>query len=191
MAADPALPPTLLGWMVRGEWRANPVRTLVAVLAIAVGVALGFAVHLVNRSALAEFDMAVRTVSDSADIRIEAVTPTGFDEALYPRIARLPGLVAVSPVIEIAARTTAGDPLTVIGLDPLRAARVTPALAAAAGPGSLQGGKRQVGLKLTQCRPELPIPCLPQAQAMRQGIPAGVTPALAEANRQRSNGGRL
>jgi putative ABC transport system permease protein len=56
MAADPALPPTLLGWMVRGEWRANPVRTLVAVLAIAVGVALGFAVHLVNRSALAEFD---------------------------------------------------------------------------------------------------------------------------------------
>ena len=139
MAADPALPPTLLGWMVRGEWRANPVRTLVAVLAIAVGVALGFAVHLVNRSALAEFDMAVRTVSGSADIRIEAVTPTGFDEALYPRIARLPGLAAVSPVIEIAARTTAGDPLTVIGLDPLRAARVTPALAAAAGPGSGMG----------------------------------------------------
>jgi site-specific recombinase XerC len=56
--------------MVRGEWRAHPVRTLVAVLAIAVGVALGFAVHLVNRSALAEFDTAVRSVSGGADLRI-------------------------------------------------------------------------------------------------------------------------
>ena len=66
MAADPPLSGTLLGWMVRGEWRAHPVRTLVAVLAIAVGVALGFAVHLVNRSALVEFDAAVRS-ADKAE----------------------------------------------------------------------------------------------------------------------------
>ncbi|MCA6297969.1 MAG: ABC transporter permease, partial [Phenylobacterium sp.] len=88
MTADPPLSPTLLGWMVRGEWRAHPVRTLVAVLAIAVGVALGFAVHLVNRSALVEFDAAVRSVSGSADLRIEAVSAAGFDESLFPRIAR-------------------------------------------------------------------------------------------------------
>ena len=135
MPPDAALPRTLLSWMVRGEWRAHPVRTLVAVLAIAVGVALGFAVHLVNRSALAEFDTAVRSVSGGADLRIEAVSARGFDEALYPRIARLPALSAASPVVEIAARTSDGRSLTVLGLDPLRAARVTPALAAGAGAG--------------------------------------------------------
>jgi putative ABC transport system permease protein len=120
--------------MVRGEWRAHPVRTLVAILAIAVGVALGFAVHLVNRSALAEFDTAVRSVSGSADLRVEAVSARGFDEALYPRIARLPELSAVSPVVEVSARTGDGRSLTLLGLDPLRAARVTPALAAGTGP---------------------------------------------------------
>ena len=140
MAPDPALPRTLLSWMVRGEWRAHPVRTLVAVLAIAVGVALGFAVHLVNRSALAEFDTALRSVSGSADLRVEAVSPAGFDEALYPRIARLPVLSAASPVVEVEARTADGRPLTVLGLDPLRAARVTPALAAGAGPAFGAGG---------------------------------------------------
>ena len=140
MAPDPALPRTLLSWMVRGEWRAHPVRTLVAVLAIAVGVALGFAVHLVNRSALAEFDTALRSVSGSADLRVEAVSPAGFDEDLYPRIARLPVLSAASPVVEVEARTADGRPLTVLGLDPLRAARVTPALAAGAGPAFGAGG---------------------------------------------------
>lgn len=140
MPPDPALPRTLLSWMVRGEWRAHPIRTLVAVLAIAVGVALGFAVHLVNRSALTEFDTALRSVSGSADLRIEAVSAAGFDEALYPRIARLPVLSAVSPVVEVEARTADGRPLTVLGLDPLRAARVTPALAAGAGPAFGAGG---------------------------------------------------
>ncbi|MCA6327344.1 FtsX-like permease family protein [Phenylobacterium sp.] len=140
MAADPPLSGTLLGWMVRGEWRAHPVRTLVAVLAIAVGVALGFAVHLVNRSALVEFDAAVRSVSGAADLRIEAVSAAGFDESLFPIVARLPGLAAVSPVVEVPARTADGRSLTVIGVDPLRAARVTPALAAGSGAGFAAGG---------------------------------------------------
>lgn len=139
MTADPPLSPTLLGWMVRGEWRAHPVRTLVAVLAIAVGVALGFAVHLVNRSALVEFDAAVRSVSGSADLRIEAVSAAGFDESLFPRIARLQGLSVVSPVVEVPARTPDGRSLTVIGVDPLRAAQVTPALAAGSGSGFASG----------------------------------------------------
>ncbi|MBU2135885.1 MAG: hypothetical protein KKA45_06775, partial [Alphaproteobacteria bacterium] len=60
MAARPgparpsSLSPRLLVWMVLGEWRAQPGRTLAAILAIAVGVGLGLAIHLVNRSALDE-----------------------------------------------------------------------------------------------------------------------------------------
>ncbi len=40
-----------LRWLIAGEARAHPARFLLTALAIAVGVALGFAVHLVNGSA--------------------------------------------------------------------------------------------------------------------------------------------
>ena len=139
MAADPArLPVTAARWMLLGEWRAHPARVVTAALAIAVGVALGFAVHLVNRTALASFDRAVRTVNGAADLQIHAVSASGFAESLYPRIAHIPGIAAASPVIELAARSaTVTQPsiagpargrLTLLGLDALRAAVVTPSL---------------------------------------------------------------
>lgn len=49
-----------LTWLIGGEWRFHPARFLMTAIAIAVGVALGFAVHLVNGSALASFDGAMR-----------------------------------------------------------------------------------------------------------------------------------
>ncbi|RZM00507.1 MAG: hypothetical protein EOP68_22990, partial [Sphingomonas sp.] len=51
-----------LGWMIGGEWRAHPARLALTAIAIAIGVALGFAVHLVNGSALSSFEGALRTV---------------------------------------------------------------------------------------------------------------------------------
>jgi putative ABC transport system permease protein len=137
MAAEP-IPVTAARWMLLGEWRAHPARVITAALAIAVGVALGFAVHLVNRTALASFDRAVRSVNGAADLQIHAVSPAGFAEALYPIIARTPGIAAASPVVELSARSAAvtmpgiAGPgrgrLTLLGLDPLRAAVVTPSL---------------------------------------------------------------
>jgi putative ABC transport system permease protein len=76
--------------MILGEWRAHPARILLGALAIAIGVALGFAVHLINASALTEFARAVSAVDGAADLRVESTLPRGFDEALYPRLARLP-----------------------------------------------------------------------------------------------------
>jgi len=136
-------------WLLIGEWRAQPLRIAVAVLAIAVGVALGFAVHLVNSAALASFGRAVASVQGRADLAVRARSPAGFDEALYPRIARLPAVAAVSPVVELQAswgelarpgERGAGAPkvdggrFTLLGIDMLRAARVTPGLAAAMAP---------------------------------------------------------
>src|SRR3954471_11498905 len=85
-------------WMIAGEWRAHPARVVVAALAIAVGVALGFAVHLINASALSEFARAIKTVNGDAELQVHAVTPQGFDEALYPRLAHLAGIAGASPV---------------------------------------------------------------------------------------------
>ena len=116
-------------WMIAGEWRAHPARVIVAALAIAIGVALGFAVHLINASALSEFARAVRTVNGDADLQVHAVTPLGFDEALYPRLARLDGIAGVSPIVELPAVAGGSDvSLTLLGVDMLRAAAVTPSL---------------------------------------------------------------
>lgn len=136
---------TALAWMTLGEWRAHPGRVVSAALAIAVGVALGFAVHLVNGSAQAELARAVRAVTADADLQVRATSPLGFDEQLYPRLARTPGVAAVSPVVELPARfgrtaprSFEGGALTVLGIDPLRAAAVTPLLLTPPG-GETQG----------------------------------------------------
>src|ERR1700688_1809544 len=115
-------------WMIAGEWRAHPARVIVAALAIAVGVALGFAVHLINASALSEFARAIRTVNGDADLQVHAVTPLGFDETLYPKLARLAGIAGASPVVELPSVADVNLSLTLLGVDPLRAAVVTPSL---------------------------------------------------------------
>ena len=116
-----------LGWLIGGEWRWHPARLALTAVAIAVGVALGFAVHLVNGSALASFDRAVRGVNGAADLSVRASTPLGFDEALYPRVATAAGVADVSPVIELRA-TVGKVRLTLLGFDVIRAAAVTPTL---------------------------------------------------------------
>ncbi len=104
-----------------------PARFLATALAIAVGVALGFAVHLVNGSALSAFGGAVRAVGGAADLSIRASAPLGFDEALYGAAARAEGVRDASPVVSLDARGERGR-ITLLGLDVIRAARVTPSL---------------------------------------------------------------
>src|SRR5213082_3463563 len=86
-----------LAWIGWGEMRAHPGRVVLAVLAIAIGVALGFAVHLVNASALNEFARAVQAVNGNADLQVHSVTPRGLDERLYPKLARVSGISDASP----------------------------------------------------------------------------------------------
>ena len=81
---------TLARWLLLGEWRAHPVRALTAVMAIAVGVALGFAIHLINAAAFNEFSAAVQSLSGQADVQVSGAEPL-FDEAIYPRLAGRPG----------------------------------------------------------------------------------------------------
>lgn len=125
--ADSARARLALGWLFAGEARAHPARFLLTALAIAVGVALGFAVHLVNRSALVSFDRAVRSVGGDADASVRAASPLGLDERLYPTIARAPGVAEASPVISREARIGT-EKVPLLGIDPIRAARVTPGL---------------------------------------------------------------
>ena len=100
-----------------------------SVLAIALGVALGYAVQLVNQSALNEFSAAVRTLSGEADLVVRGPR-LGFDESLYARLAKLPDVAVASPVLEVDARLPGRrEPLKILGLDIFRAALIQPFLA--------------------------------------------------------------
>ena len=65
----------LLKALVTGPWQDHPGRNLLALFAIALGVALGVAVHLVNASAANEFERAARQLAGEADIIVRGPRP--------------------------------------------------------------------------------------------------------------------
>jgi len=110
--------------------RARKGAMLLTMLAIALGVALGVAVNAVNRAALEEFAHGMRTISGQADLEVRGPR-AGFDETLYPRIARLAEVAAASPALEFDAKLPGKDePVKVVGIDPFRAASLQPGLVA-------------------------------------------------------------
>ena len=68
------------------ELRQHPWRNAAAVLAVMLGVALAFSVHLINASALSEFSSAVRSVNGQPDLELRAVQGD-FDESLFAAVA--------------------------------------------------------------------------------------------------------
>jgi putative ABC transport system permease protein len=117
--------------ILRGSLAQNHARTALAVLAIALGVALGFAVQLINQTAVNELGQSVRTLSGDADLEVRGPR-AGFDEALYADVARTPGVAVASPVVEVDAKVAARtDVLRIIGIDAFRAALIQPGLISA------------------------------------------------------------
>lgn len=111
----------------------NRLRSLLSVCAIALGVALGVSINLINASAVAEFSRAMQTVSGEADLVVRG-PQHGFDESLFPSIARLPEVALAGPAIELEARLRGRrDWITVLGIDPFQSTRLQPALSAGTG----------------------------------------------------------
>lgn len=169
--------PSLLATFSWQELRHHPWRSAAAVLAVLLGVALGFSVHLINASALDEFTAAARSAGGQPDVELRAVQG-GFDEALYARVAADPRVAVAVPMLEL--QTLAASPdgrrhsLRVLGLDTLQIAAIAPGLMpvpgtdedrlaivapdrvflnpAARGFGSGQALRVQVGLTLREVR---------------------------------------
>jgi putative ABC transport system permease protein len=121
-------PGLLSRWLLFGEWRAHPLRALLAIAAIAVGVAMGFAIHLINAAAFNEFSAAIKSLSGQADVQV-AGREALFDEAIYPRLAQRAGVAVASPLLELDAGVPgARGALKIIGIDPFRAGAVSPDL---------------------------------------------------------------
>ncbi|HWI81028.1 ABC transporter permease [Ramlibacter sp.] len=113
------------------ELRRHPWRNAAAVLAVMLGVALAFSVHLINASALSEFSSAVRSAGGQPDLELRAVQGS-LDEAMYGRVAVHDDVAVAAPVLELAtlAQGAGGErrQLRVLGVDALLAPAVAPAL---------------------------------------------------------------
>jgi putative ABC transport system permease protein len=125
------MPPLSLWRLSWREWRHHPWRHGMALLAVALGVALAWSVHLINASALAEFSAAVRSANGEPDLSLRGPRE-GFDDALFERVAAAPGVALASPVLELDtyARSARGDrvALRVLGIDALSIAAMAPTL---------------------------------------------------------------
>ena len=70
----------------------------------------------------------MRSIAGEADLEVRGGR-AGFPESLYATLARLPGVAVASPVLEAdAAVAGSRQGIRLIGLDPLRAALIQPAL---------------------------------------------------------------
>lgn len=110
-------------------WREHPARIVLAIVAVMLGVALAFGVHLLNGAALAEFARAARGINGQPDLVLHARSGqlSGADLA---ELLNRPEVSAASPVVEAqalwpgqagqdAAQGGHGLSLHLIGLDPL------------------------------------------------------------------------
>lgn len=114
---------------VLGPMRHAKGRTVLAIAAIALGVALGFAIYLINRVAADEVSLAARSLFGQADLAVEG-TGSGFDENLYPIVARIPGIQVASPVVQVEAKLAdRRRAITLLGTDAFRARQMQPAFA--------------------------------------------------------------
>jgi putative ABC transport system permease protein len=109
-------------------------RQLLALLAIVLGVALGFAVHLLNSTALAEFSSAATSLQGQPDVVLHSDAAQGLPEALLATLAADPDVQLASPILEGQAlaqdvQDPQGKPfsLRVIGWDVLQGAALNPA----------------------------------------------------------------
>lgn len=142
--------PSLLRTFSWQELRHHPWRSAAAVAAVMLGVALGFAVHVINASALDEFAQAVRSVNGQPDLELRAAQGP-LPEALYGTVAAHPQVALASPWLELTVQAstntvttaasanapaaaapseTAAKPvaLRVVGVDALVAPAMAPAL---------------------------------------------------------------
>jgi putative ABC transport system permease protein len=131
--------PHLVFELIVREWRHHPWRHGVALLAVALGVALAYSVHLINTSALAEFSSALRSANGEPDLTLRGQRE-GFDDALYERVAADPAVALASPVVELDTYARGADggrvAIKLLGIDALQIAPLAASLIPQPAPGS-------------------------------------------------------
>ena len=117
------------------DLRHHPWRSAAAMAAVMLGVALAFAVHVINASALDEFSQAVRAVNGQPDLEVRPMQGT-LGEDLFAQVATHPDVARANPVLEATAMArpateapgNAPTALRLLGADALLLPAMAPAL---------------------------------------------------------------
>jgi putative ABC transport system permease protein len=87
--------------------RVQPLRELMAIVGVAAGVALLFAVQVAHHSVTGSFEEITQGVAGRASLEVAARGPEGFDAATAEAVAAMPGVKASAPIFE--------QPVVVVG----------------------------------------------------------------------------
>ncbi|HTB50814.1 MAG TPA: hypothetical protein VK701_07540, partial [Solirubrobacteraceae bacterium] len=109
--------------------RIQPLRELMAVVGVAAGVALLFAVQVAHHSVTGSFQEITHGVAGRATLEVGSRGPLGFDQSVVEEVEAIPGVRAVAPLLE--------QPVVIVGPSGRRALKL---LGATEQLGSLGGG---------------------------------------------------
>ncbi len=102
--------------------RHRPIRALLTVVGVAIGVSAWLAIRVVNGEVYQSFEQSVESVVGEASVTITGAS-VGIDEQILQTIQHYPGVQLASPVLkidgEILAGPLAGRPLFIWGMDVL------------------------------------------------------------------------
>ncbi len=102
----------------RRHLRVQPLRELMAVVGVAAGVALLFAVQVAHHSITGSFEEISHGVAGHATLELAARGPEGFDQRVAAEVEGMPGVRAVAPVLSepiVAAGPGGRRALTLVG----------------------------------------------------------------------------
>ena len=94
----------------------RPVRTLLTVAGVSLGVSAFIAVRTANIEVLRSFEQSVTAVSGAATLEI-AGDETGLDESLITGVRRVPDVQAADPVLVVEGRLVACERPASLGAD--------------------------------------------------------------------------
>ncbi len=96
----------------------SPLRTILTIFGVAVGVATLIGIAAINRSVLDAFRSTIDTIAGKADLSVSAGT-TGFDEKLLEVVQKVPGVAHSAGGITVVApvQGSPGERLYVMGVD--------------------------------------------------------------------------
>ncbi len=104
----------------RRHLRVQPLRELMAVIGVAAGVALLFAVQISNSSITGSFEELVHGVAGSATLEVASRSPEGFNESIEGQVTSIPGIRAAAPFLTqqvVMVGPKASRAITLVGAD--------------------------------------------------------------------------
>ncbi len=112
--------------LVSGYARAHVMRSIVTLVAVALGVASAYAIELANSTAIASFSTSVNVIANRVNVQVVGIGE-GFDERTLLAVQRVPGIAAASPVVTgdlvVGVRSShsfGGEIVRVLGIDTMR-----------------------------------------------------------------------